>query len=219
MKLLLTSGGITNPSIANALLDLAGKKAEETALAFIPTAANVEKGDKWWLIQDLIDLKNLKFKSIDIVDVSAMDQKLWRTRLEEADVLFFEGGDAYHLIERMNESGLAIILPELLKTRVYVGVSAGSMAACRDVILKTSNILYEENFDKTENIDGLGFVNFYILPHLNSPYFKGVREENVRRLAGITRDAIYVLDDNSALKIIDEKVEVVSEGQWFIMNG
>lgn len=219
MKLLLTSGGITNSSIAGALFDLVGKKAEETAIAFIPTAANVEKGDKWWLIQDLIDLKNLKFKSIDIVDISALERTMWQARLEAADVLFFEGGDVYHLMEWVCQSGLENVLPKLLKTRVYVGVSAGSMVACSDVILRASNILFEENLDKTEDVRGLGFVNFYIVPHLNSPYFKKVSEENVRQLAGITRDAIYVLDDNSALKIIDEKVEIVSEGKWFIMNG
>ena len=53
MKLLLTSGGITNKSIADALFELVGKKPEDTALVFIPTAANVETGDKSWFINDL----------------------------------------------------------------------------------------------------------------------------------------------------------------------
>ena len=75
MKLLLTSGGITNASIARALFDLVGKKPEDTTLVFIPTASNVEMGDKGWLIDDLINLKKLNFKSIDIADISAVEEK------------------------------------------------------------------------------------------------------------------------------------------------
>ena len=112
MKLLLTSGGITNKSIADALFELVGKKPEDTSLVFIPTASNVEKGDKDWLIDDLVNLKKQNFKSIDIADISAIDKKLWLPRMEEADVLFFEGGNTYHLMEWMNKSGLTEILPE-----------------------------------------------------------------------------------------------------------
>ena len=89
MKLLLTSGGITNKSIADALFDLVGKKPEDTSVVFIPTAANIDKGDKTWLIDDLINLKRQNFKSIDIADISAVEQKIWRPKLEEADILFF----------------------------------------------------------------------------------------------------------------------------------
>ena len=46
MKLLLTSGGLTNKSIVKALFDLVGKKPEDTSLVFIPTASNVEMEDK-----------------------------------------------------------------------------------------------------------------------------------------------------------------------------
>lgn len=92
MKLLLTSGGITNTSIADALFDLVGKKPEDTVLVFIPTASNVETGDKNWLINDLLILKKLNLKSIEITDISAVDEKIWKPSLERADVLFFEGG-------------------------------------------------------------------------------------------------------------------------------
>ena len=46
MKLLLTSAGLSNDSIANALFDLVGKKPEETTIVVIPTASNLEGGDK-----------------------------------------------------------------------------------------------------------------------------------------------------------------------------
>lgn len=219
MKLLLTSGGITNKSIARALFDLVGKKPENTSVVFIPTASNVEKGDKTWLIDDLINLKKQNFKSVDIADISAVGENIWRPKLEEADVLFFEGGDTYYLMEWINKSGLAHLLPNLLKSKVYVGVSAGSMVTNKNLALGISQIVYEEDLDKTEEIPGLNFVDFYLLPHLNSPYFKNLREDFIKESVRNIPEKIYVLDDNSALKVVDGKVEVISEGKWFVING
>ncbi|MBI2047562.1 MAG: Type 1 glutamine amidotransferase-like domain-containing protein [Candidatus Sungbacteria bacterium] len=218
MKLLLTSGGLTNKSITGALFDLVGKKPEDTFLVFIPTASNVEVGDKGWLIDDLSNLKKQDFKSIDIADISAVSEKIWRPKIEAADVLFFEGGNAFHLMEWVNKSGLREILPEFLKTKVYVGSSAGSMVTNKDLALKLSQIIYEEDFDKTEDMPGLNYVDFYFLPHLNSEYFPKVREKNVQEaIKGMTAK-IYALDDQSALKVVDGNVEVVSEGQYLIFN-
>ena len=155
MKLLLTSGGITNASIAHALFDLVGKKSEDTSLAFIPTASNVEVGDKTWLIDDLINLKKQNFKSVDIADISVVGQEVWLPKLEAADVIFFEGGDTFHLMEWINKSGLVSLLPDLLKTKVYVGVSAGSMVACKNLALEISQVVYEEDLNRNEDMEGL----------------------------------------------------------------
>lgn len=218
MKLLLTSGGITNKSITNALFELVGKKAEDTSLVFIPTASNVETGDKSWFIDDLINIKNQNFKSVSIADISAVSESIWLTQMEEADVLFFEGGNTYHLMEWINKSGLVSLLPELLKTKVYVGVSAGSMVTNPDLSLVISQMVYEEDLDKTEDMSGLNLVDFYLLPHLNSVHFKKLRESNIREVTKEVKRRIYALDDNSALKVVGEKVEVVSEGEWFVIN-
>jgi len=99
MKILLTSGGLSNKSIVDALLELTERPFAELNLAFVPTAANVESGDKDWLIADLVTCTKLGFKSIDIVDISAIPKDVWLPRLQEADVFFFEGGNTYHLME------------------------------------------------------------------------------------------------------------------------
>jgi dipeptidase E len=218
MKLLLTSSGITNSSIANALFELTGKKPEETVVVFIPTASNVESGDKDWLITDLINLKKQNFKSIEITDISAVDEKIWKPSLERADVLFFEGGNTYHLMKWLNKSSLSEMLPDLLKDKVYVGVSAGSMVTNPDLALKLSQVIYEEDMLETEELKGLNFVDFYFLPHLNSEWFKKMRKENIEKVGQEISKTIYALDDNSALKIIDDKIEAISEGEWFVIN-
>ena len=218
MKLLLTSGGLTNKLIANALFELVDKESKETSLVFIPTASNVEKGDKSWLIDDLVNLKKQNFKSIEIADISAVDKKIWLPKMEDADVLFFEGGNTYHLIEWVNKSGLKEILPRLLKTRIYVGVSAGSMITNKDLALKLSQIIYEEDYKK-ENMLGLNFVDFYFLPHLNSEWFLKMREDNIKRATKGMKEKIYALDDGCALKVVDRKVEIIGDGKTIILNG
>ncbi len=218
MKLLLTSGGITNKSIADALFDLVGKKPEETSLVFIPTASNLEMGDKDWLIRDLINLKNQNFKSIDIADISAVPKSVWLPKFETADVLFFEGGLASYLMEWIEKSGLKEILPELLKTKVYVGLSAGSCVTGKDLCLKISQTLYDEDLDKTEEVAGLNYVNFYFLPHLNSEWFPKLREKDIMEVTKGMTEKIYIMDDQSALKVVDGKVEIISEGEYLELN-
>src|SRR3989344_3390089 len=148
MKLLLTSGGITNKSIAEALWELVGKKPEDTSLVFVPTASNVEVGDKGWLIEDLKNLQKQNFKSIDIADISALPKEVWLPKFQDADILFFEGGNTYHLMRWINKSGLVNFLPELLKTKVYVGLSAGSMVTNPDLALRLSQIIYGDDMEE-----------------------------------------------------------------------
>ena len=218
MKLLLTSGGLTNKSIANALFDLVGKKPEDTSLVFIPTASNVETEDKDWFINDLINLRNQHFKSINITDISAVPENIWRPQMEEADVLFFEGGNSYHLMEWMNKSGLTKILPELLKTKVYVGLSAGSMVTGKDLSLIQSQILYGEDWERKEDMAGLNFVDFYFFPHLNSPYFNLRKADIIREAVKDIHVKVYAMDDQSALKVVDGKIGIISEGKYLIFN-
>lgn len=217
MKLLLTSGGLTNKSIEKELFDLVGKKPKDTSLVFVPTASNVETGDKDWFINDLINIHKQNFKSVSIADISAVPEDIWRPQMEEADVLFFEGGNTYHLMKWINKSGLINILPELLKTKVYVGLSAGSMVTSPDLALRLSQIIYGDDMEE-EPMNGLNYVDFYFLPHLNSPFFPTRMEEKIIEVAKTLPKKIYALDDQSALKVVDGQVEVISEGKYLVFN-
>lgn len=215
MKLFLTSAGLSNPSISNALEDLLEKPAKGVRLAFIPTAANVEPGDKSWMIDDLNNFRKAGFE-VDIVDISAVSKDIWLSRLQEAEVLFLGGGNTFHLMHWVKQSGLQKELPTLLKTRIYAGISAGSCIAGPTIYNPAQN-LFGEKYE-LEIKEGLGLVNFQFIPHLNSPYFDKIREENLREASKDLTEPVYALDDNSALKIIDGNVEVISEGVWKKFN-
>jgi dipeptidase E len=226
MKLLLTSGGLTNKAIAKSLRKLLGKPFNKSKLVFIPTAANISPGEKDWLINDLNNCRKLGFKEIDILNIDATPQeKIWRPRIESADVILFGGGNTFYLLRWLKKSGLAKALPKLLKTRIYAGISAGSIAAAPNLSLSSNRnfdlfkIYYEEETKESPAVTkGLGFVNFHIRPHFNSPYFPHARAAYIGEIARKTKEAIYAIDDNSAVEVMDGKVKVISEGKYAAFN-
>jgi len=213
MKFLLTSAGISNASIEKALLELVGKSANETSVVFVPTAATMVADDKSWLVQNYNDFLRLGFKSFDIVDIAAVPQENWQKRFEVADVLCFGGGDEEFLARTMQSSGVADALPKLLESKVYMGISAGSMVV-GGLLSQTlmARLYLEESFEGNET--GLGLLDLSILPHLNSDYFAHLRPELIRSLAPRFETAVYALDDQSALKVVDGNIEVITEGEF-----
>lgn len=215
MKLFLTSAGLSNKTLVNSFESLVGLTGEKIKIAFIPTAANFEGGDKDWLINDYSNLKKQNY-IVDIVDISALSKEAWLPRLEEANVIFVGGGNTFHVMHWFDKSGLTEILPELLKTRVYAGISAGSCIAGPTIFNSVQN-LFDEKYD-LEIKEGLNLVNLQIIPHLNSNWFPKVNEENLEKASKDLTEPIYALDDDSAVVVNEDKIEVVSEGKWRKFN-
>lgn len=207
MRLLLTSGGITNETLAQALREMVNG---EIRIAFIPTAANVEGEPKDWLIRNFVECERLG--PVDIVDISAIERELWLPRIEAASVIVVGGGDTVHLIEWMRRSGFANELPRLLETRVYVGISAGSIATNPKLATKSDVLYYGV---ERPLADGLGLVDFYVVPHLNSPDFPKAREPLIRNLATKVPGPLYAIDDACAIRVVDAAARAIGEGTWF----
>lgn len=228
MKLLLTSNGLSNDSIAQAFVDLVGKDFKDTKVAFIPTAAQAERSDKDWLIRDLYRIKE-RGCYVDIIELTAVHGEALRTALDGMDVIFVGGGNTFYLSFWLQQSGLADMLPDLLKTKVYAGISAGSIVTGAGLNL-TSQALENPQAFRDEDYDLLGpagqssgaslhFVDFFFRPHLNSRHFSLVRKDLLEVKAKELGSPVYALDDNSALKIVDGHVDVISEGDWLLLNG
>jgi len=207
---MLTSAGIRNESLSEALRRLVGENLMR--IAFIPTAANVEEGDKGWLIDDLVNCK--KLGEVDIVDISALEKNVWLLRLKRANVIFVGGGDTAYLMKCIRESGLSEEISDLLKTRVYVGISAGSIVLSKTLQVSSECLfgLYGDEVDNPPR--GLGLIDFHMRPHLNSEYFPKVVDENLRKVFADFDEDVYALDDESAVVYDNGKIEIVSEGKW-----
>jgi dipeptidase E len=215
MKLFLSSAGLSNKSLIQAFNCLVELPNEKIHIAFIPTAANMESGDKDWLINDYSNLKKQNY-IVDIVDISALPKEIWLTRIQEANVIFVGGGNTFHLMHWFVKSGLKEMLPELIKTRVYAGISAGSCIAGPTIYNSVQN-LFGEKYD-LEIKEGINLVNLQIIPHLNSPCFPKIIEENLAKASQDLSEPVYAIDDNSAVVVNDSKINVVSEGKWRKFN-
>jgi dipeptidase E len=218
MKLLLTSNGVSNTAIKNALAKLLGKPFTQSSITFIPTAANVERGDKKFVVNDMYNLLKLGFETFDIMDIAAVSKEYWLESFTRADILVFGGGNDKYLLDWLKESGVQELIPELLQNKVYMGISAGSMATAKHVSLSIAGILYYERTKQWENVQGLSLVDFEIRPHLNSPDFPKVRLDYLEKLSKENPTPFYAIDDNSAVVVDGLSVSVVSEGVWQKFN-
>ena len=220
MKLLLTSCGVVNESIKNELKRMIGKEnLEGIKMLYCTTASNYEGGDmSGWLLDNLNIFKELGFQ-IDICDLNGITREMCIKRLENAEVFFFEGGNPEWLYYCLSNKNLKEKMLELLKNRIWIGASAGSIVLCPTIVNSVQNLFDEtiENFA----IEGLNFVPFQFVPHLNNKYFPKIRKENLlntsKNLKEIDGKKLYVLDDNGAIFINGSDVKVVSEGEWFVV--
>ncbi|QNM98199.1 Type 1 glutamine amidotransferase-like domain-containing protein [Chitinimonas koreensis] len=220
MKLLLTSAGISNASIRNALVDLLGKPIAEASALFIPTAiyALPNGGD---IARRVINgslgdpFCELGWKSLGLLELTALPsikQELWMPMLQETDALLVGGGDCQYLSYWMRQSGLADLLPSLLQKTVYVGLSAGSM------IMTRFGTTYGGHTLPADSDKSLGLLDFAILPHLDYEGFPDNSMANLEKLAATISVPSYAIDDQTAIKVMDGTVEVVSEGHWKLLR-
>ena len=217
MKLVLTSGGISNKSIENELRNIIGKDFKDLKMLFCITASNYEGGDmNDWVIKDLEYFKNLGFK-IDICDINGISIANFLPRFEWADILYFEGGNTQWLRKAIKNSGLEEYLDKLLETRIWIGASAGSCVLC-PTICNSCQDLFDENINGFP-IDGLGLVDFQFVPHFNNEFFPKIRKDNLLNASKNEKEIdgkkLYVIDDNGAIFVDGKKIKIISAGDWF----
>lgn len=217
MKMLLSSAGAKNPSIHAALVDLLPKPIAECDALAIPTAGY---GHPWlkptgayrFLTgQSTTPMVELGWKSVGVLELTALptlDADRWKSWVHEADVLLVNGGDALYLAHWMRESGLVDMLPAL-GDKVWFGLSGGSMVMSPRI---------GEEFVGWQPPGGgdeaLGIVDFAVFPHLDHPELPTNTLAAAEKWAAKLDVPAYAIDDDTAFKVVDGEVEVVSEGTW-----
>jgi dipeptidase E len=222
MRLLLTSAGVKNASIEDALVDLLGKPIADSSALCIPTAQyghpQVSPEMTWSFIsgrEARCPMCELGWKSLGVLELTALpsiDEERWVPWVREADVLLVAGGDALYLSHWMRQSGLADLIPTLRKT-VWVGLSAGSMVMTPRIGEDFVQWRPPAGDDNT-----LGVVDFSIYPHLARDGMPGNSMAGAERWASGIAGPAYAIDDETAIKVADGTVEVVSEGDWRLFS-
>ena len=221
MKLLLTSAGINNKSIHDALVDMLDKPIADSNALCIPTAMYghpwVGPGVKAWEFicgKEENPMVNLGWKSVGILELTALpsiSEDRWVPLVRETDVLLVAGGDALYLSYWMKQSGLADLLPSL--SAVYVGMSAGSM-----VMAPRIGDFFVSWTPPSGGDETLGMVDFAMFPHLDHELLPYNTMAAAERWAAVMQGPAYAIDDQTAIKVIDGAVEVVSEGNWKLFS-
>lgn len=217
MKFLLTSAGINNKSMHDALVDMLGKPIADCNALCIPTAMYghpwVGPGVKAWQFisgKSENPMVDLGWKSVGVLELTALpsiDENRWIPLVQETDVLLVSGGDALYLSHWMHQSGLADLLPSL--NSVYVGMSAGSMVMAPKIGEYFVGWTPPGGGDET-----LKLVDFSIFPHLDHEMLPGNTMAAAERWAAEMQGPAYAIDDQTAIKVVAGAVEVVSEGHW-----
>jgi len=216
LNLLLTSAGIKNPSINKAMLELLGKPVDECDALCIPTASyghaprGIHGAYRFITGQATTPMCELGWRSLGVLELSALStlkRELWLPLVEETDVLLVNGGDSLYLAHHMRESGLVDLLPSL--SAVWVGLSAGSMVMTPQI---------GEDFKVWDPPGGgdkaLGVVDFSIFPHVDHPMLPENTMAAAEQWAAGLAGPAYAIDDETAIKVVDGSVEVISEGHW-----
>ncbi len=216
MKYLLTSAGIKNTSIHNALVRLLGKPIAESSALCIPTASYALSGgaDMAWRFisgqEPECPMCELGWKSLGVLELTALpslDTARWVPQVQKTDVLLVNGGDPLYLYYWMRQSGLADLLPSL--NAVYVGLSAGSMVMAPNIGEYFVGWRPPTGGDET-----LGLVDFAMFPHLDHVDLPYNTMTHAEKWAATMTVPAYAMDDQTAIQVVDDTVEVISEGHW-----
>lgn len=218
MKLLLTSAGVRNPSIHDALAGLLDKPIGESDALCIPTAEyghpRVGPGPGPWRFiagqEPRTPMCGLGWKSLGVLELTALPsipEDRWVPKVREADVLLVAGGDALYLAHWMRKSGMADLVPSL--RAVYVGLSAGSMVMTPRIGDDFVGWVPPGGGDET-----LGLVGFSIFPHVDHPDLPENTMAAAERWAAGLGSPAYAIDDETAIRVVDGTTDVVSEGHW-----
>ena len=221
MKLLLTSAGIRNPTLEATLIDLLGKSIAESAALCIPTAVHPMVDGPTHAYRFITGtgpfstpMCELGWRSVGVLELAALPtvaRETWVAAVRETDVLLVNGGDPMYLNYWMRESGLADLLPSL--PAVYVGLSAGSVIMAPNIGQDLVRWKPPSGGDET-----LGIVDFAIFPHLDHPMLPENTMADAERWAAGMSVPGYAIDDETAIRVVDGQVDVVSEGHWKLFD-
>jgi len=239
IKLLLTSTGLTNESMRDALAGLLGKPISEAEALFVPTGVYPYVGGAnyaWWPIAGKMqaNLVGLGWKSMGLLELTALQsirREVWLPSIQNADALLVWGGDPIYLAYWFEQSGLGEVLKSLDKDLVYVGVSAGSIVTSAVIgetyseplggsgIPLTSEKIIFNTADGEISKDfltakGIGLIDFAIIPHYKNPGFPDTSEANTAIWAARLPVPVYAIDEDTAVKYVDGDIAIVTEGDW-----
>lgn len=182
------------------------KNPQETSVAFIPTAADVYQ-DKPWMEDDKSKLIELGFH-ISVIDIKNKNPQILEKELAGVDIIFVAGGNTLYLLEQIQKSNCQkLIRDKILNGVIYIGSSAGSLLAGPNIEFER---VFADDNDYTADLDsynGLGLVDFVILPHANKPKYLLFWQKIINQFKD--KYNFKTLKDSQAILIINKETQLI----------
>lgn len=181
------------------------KNLQGMKVAFIPTAAEVEKV-KFYVKKGWKALEDLGMQITEL-NISTTEASKIKKTIENADCIYISGGNTFYLLQELRKTGAdELIKQHILTGKLYIGESAGAM-------ITAPNIEYVSLMDDPEKgkeltgFEGLNIVDFSTVPHLWCfPFEKATKEIISRYGESLTLKAI---SNTQALRVDEEGVKTL----------
>ena len=151
------------------------EEIENKKVAFIPTAS-LREGYIGYVGSARKLFKKLG-AIVTEIDISTEAYSTIQSVFEEADVIYFTGGNSFFLMDQLRKTGAdGLLKKELANGKLMIGESAGA-------IICAPSIQYIEQMDEKpedysqEDDAGIDLIDFYVLPHYLTAPFKKVTEK------------------------------------------
>ena len=218
MKLILASSGFESKEAVKKCVELVGKPAKKVNFAIINEAYAVEHGDHHWILDDIDSIRKNFGGNIEFVNLLALSIDKIEESINASDVIFVIGGNTEYLKTVFDKTGFSKLLPKLLKDKVYIGSSAGSMILGRQPSYKTQDKIYGK-VDYFGVHEYLNILKFSILPHLHSKYFSERADIWAIKESENVDYPVYAISDHAAVIVDGNQEYVVGHDYIKLLSG
>ena len=179
------------------------EEIDNKKVAFIPTAS-LHEGYTGYVGSARKLFKKLG-ASVTEIDISTEAYSTIQAVFEDADVIYFTGGNSFFLMDQLRKTETDELLKkELANGKLMIGESAGA-------IICAPTIQYIEQMDEKpedysqEDNEGLDLIDFYVLPHYLTAPFKKITERIMAEFSDLN---ICAINNHQAIIVNDEGSKV-----------
>ena len=180
------------------------EEIDNKKVAFIPTAS-LHEGYTGYVGSARKLFKKLG-AIVTEIDISTEAYSTIQAVFEDADVIYFTGGNSFFLMDQLRKTETDELLKkELANGKLMIGESAGA-------IICAPTIQYIEQMDEKpedysqEDNEGLDLIDFYVLPHYLTAPFKKITERIMAEFSDLN---ICAINNHQAIIVNDEGSKVI----------
>ncbi|WP_428769859.1 Type 1 glutamine amidotransferase-like domain-containing protein [Treponema sp. HNW] len=157
-------------------------------VVFIPTAS-IHESYKGYVGSARKLWKKMNAKIVE-VEISSAPPDDIRKAFENADIIYFTGGNTFFLIDRIRRTGVdTLIQKHLAAGKLYVGESGGAIICAKELSYIMPMDKVPEDFSQ-KDYSGLNLIDFYVVPHYLCPPFTKCSRQILEEYPDLNIDAI-----------------------------